>query len=456
MKKRSIKARVTLWYTSFLVAVLLVTAGFLFLTTSSLSRQQMNRQLVNAVTDTVGAVHFRYGELDSSRLDFYQNGVSLFLYDQEGYLVAPKVNLGVQVDALLEDQTLKTVEQNGSKWLVYDLYAVDGSTGFWVRGLFSLTESTRISSLLWLLMLLVLPGVILIAAVGGWRITRRAFLPVEQMAQTADAISSGSDLSQRIPLPGKEDELYHLGATLNRMLSRLQRSFEAERRFTSDVSHELRTPLSVIRSQCDFALSPQAAADDRQEALVSISHQCSHMSATVSQLLLLARGDNGTFQPRWETVELSELWEMVCLDLAAQAEQKGLSLQWQLEPDIRLTGDETLLIRLLTNLLANAIGYNRPQGSIQVRLYRRKENAVLEVADTGIGIPPQQLNQIWERFFRGDASRSGDGSGLGLSMVRWIARIHGGDASVQSVVGEGSIFTVELPLKREGPGSSSK
>lgn len=446
MKKLSIKARVTLWYTSFMVAVLLATAGLLFLTTRSLSRQQLNQQLVNAVTDLVGDVHFRYGELESSKLDFYQGGVSLFVYDVQGYLVAPKVNLGVQVDALLEDQTIKTVEQNGEKWLVYDLYAMDGSTGFWVRGLCSLTEATRTSSLLWLLVLLVLPGVALAAALGGWRITRRAFLPVEQMATTADAISSGSDLSQRVPLSGGEDELYRLGATLNRMLSRLQRSFDAERRFTSDVSHELRTPLAVIRSQCEFALSPQANCKDQLEALESVSHQCGYMSAIVSQLLLLARGDNGTFQPRLERLELGELWEAVCMDMEDQAQKAGLTLRWQLEPGIFLTGDETLLIRLLTNLLTNAIRYNRPQGQIDVSLSRQEQQAVLEVKDTGIGIPPEQTDQIWERFFRGDKSRSGESSGLGLSMVQWIAQVHKGKASVQSTPGLESIFTVRLPL----------
>lgn len=446
MKKMSIKARVTLWYTSFMVALLLLTAGILFLATRSLSQQQLREQLINSVTDMISEVHFHYGEVESDKLDFYQNGVSLFIYDEQGYLIAPKVNLGVQVDALLEDQTLKRVDQNGGSWFVYDLYAVEDSSGFWVRGLCSLTDAGRISGQLWFVFLLVLPAVALAAAWGGWRITRRAFQPVEQMAKTADTVSSGVDLSQRIPLSSGEDELKRLGATLNRMLARLQSSFERERRFTSDVSHELRTPLSVISSQCEYALLPRTGCDEKTEALRSISHQCAHMSSVVSQLLLLAKGENGTFKPRLERLELGELWEAVCMDMEEQAKKAGLFFSWKLEPGLYINGDETLLIRLLMNLITNAIRYNRPEGRIEISLSRQGSSAVLKVTDTGEGILQDQIEHIWDRFFRGDASRSGDSSGLGLSMVRWIAEVHRGTASVESIYGLGSTFTVTLPL----------
>jgi signal transduction histidine kinase len=446
MKRRSIKVRVTLWYTSFIVALLLLTAGVLFLATRSMSRQQLKEELINSVTDMVGEVHFHYGEAETDKLDFYRSGVSLFIYDEQGYLIAPKVNLGVQVDAILEDQTMKTVNQNGGSWLVYDLYATEDSTGFWVRGLCSLTDAGRVSGQLWLVFLIVLPAVALAAAWGGWRITRRAFFPVEQMAKTADAIFTGADLSQRIPLSEGEDELKHLEVTLNGMLSRLQRSFERERQFTSDVSHELKTPLAVIRSQCEYALLPQTGCDEKTEAVKSILQQCAHMSSVVSQLLLLAKGENGTFKPRLERLELGEMWEAVCMDMEEQAKKEGISLSWNLEPELYVNGDETLLIRLLMNLITNAIRYNRPGGRIEVSLSRQENTAVLKVTDTGIGIAQDQIEHIWERFYRGDSSRSGDSSGLGLSMVRWIAKLHKGTVSVESIEGLGSTFTVTLPL----------
>ena len=254
--------------------------------------------LSDVVTDAVSSVQFRYGELETEDMDFYRDGVSIFIYDTSGYLLAPRINLGVQADSVLQDQTARLVRVNGTPQMIYDLYAVRDDTPFWVRGVVSMAESDLTYGSIRYLILLGMPLFILIAALGGYGVTRRAFLPVAGIAQAAEQISSGTDLSRRIPEGKRNDELSRLARTVNGMLSRLQESFARERRFTSDVSHELRTPLAVIRSQCEYALSPEVDCDGKQEALTSILRQTRRMSDMASQLLLLSRGGKRHLHPQ--------------------------------------------------------------------------------------------------------------------------------------------------------------
>lgn len=452
MKKRhkglSIKARVTLWYTFFMILVFGITAVYLVSSSQRMSGRQMRERLVDTVTDAVSQVRFRYGELDAEELDFYKNGVSVFLYDTQGRLLAPKVTRGIQVDSLLEDQTIKTASSGRERWMIYDVYSEGEDAGFWVRGMISMTEYGQALGNLPILFGSALPLLAVLAALGGFRITRRAFRPVTQMAETARAIGTGSDLSQRIETDGRGDELNQLGDTMNEMLARLQASFEAERQFSSDVSHELRTPIAVIRSQCEFALSGQAGEEEKREAFEAVLKQSERMNSIVSQLLLLSRAENGKFVPEREPVELNVLCETVCEELEAMAAERQVKLAWNTE-ELQITGDETLLIRMVNNLVSNAIRYNRPGGSAEVSLRKRGKYAVLTVRDTGIGIRREDLGQIFNRFYRADRSRSSEGTGLGLSMAAWIARVHGGSIRVESVYGEGSVFTAELPIEEQ-------
>lgn len=447
MKKRlSIKARVTLWYTGLLLLLLCLGVAYLLTFTDRISNQQLRNTLQDAVSEAVKSADFEYGELDDEEVDFYRDGVSVFFYDESGYLIAPRVNQGIQVDAILEDQVLKTASGGGERWLVYDLYAREDGMGFWVRGMVSLSGTQGTLRELFLLALIGVPGFVLVAALGGWQITRRAFLPVGRMAETANAINSGKDLSLRLPDDGSKDELSRLGRAMNAMLERLQESFEREQQFTSDVSHELRTPTAVIRSQCEYALSDQAGEQERQEALESVLRQTQRISSIISQLLLLARAENGKFTPNWEQIDFSELCEMVSLEQEGHAQEKGVTLELQLQPGIDLIGDETLLMRLVTNLLSNAIRYNKEHGRVTLRLKEDHDSCLLEVEDTGIGIRPEDQKRVWRRFYRVDASRSQGGCGLGLSMVLWIVQLHGGRVELESVYGVGSVFRVYLPL----------
>ena len=452
MKKTlSVKARVSLWYTGFLLVLILIGVAYLFAFSGQVFLRQIRTQLIDAVADTVRDTAFERGELEDEEMDFYRNGVFLYLYDTDGRLIAPRTNQGIQVDAVLEDQQVKTVGHAGEQYLVYDLYAVQDEVPFWTRGIVSIdgVEGTLRGMLL--LAVAAVPVLAAVAWWGGWRITKRAFSTVEQMAHAADTITSGKDLSQRIPDNGSGDELSHLSRTFNTMLGRLQASFETERRFTSDVSHELRTPTAVILSQCEYGLSGQAGEGEKTDALRAILRQAQRMSAMISQLLLLARAERGKFTPDWETLDFSMLCDMCAQELSEGAKEAGVSLSTHLDA-VRLVGDSTLLIRMVTNLLSNAIRYRRESGGrVEICLRRGTgESCILKVKDNGIGIRREDLPHIWERFYRADASRTGDGSGLGLPMVAWIVKLHGGQIAVRSIYGKGTVFRVTLPLGWNG------
>ena len=293
------------------------------------------------------------------------------------------------------------------------------------------------------------PLLMLIAALGGYIMSKRSFRPVREMTATAEEISRDADLSRRIELDDGHDEIYQLGRTFNSMFDRLEKSFNDEKQFTSDASHELRTPLAVIISQSDYALEDESY---REKALQVINREARRMSGLVDRLLTFARSDSGRLTMENEDIDLSALCEDIAEQQSYLAEERGVTVEADVQPGIHVTGDETMLIRIILNLTDNAMKYGVAEdgtGTVRLSLNREQcddaEMACCSVEDSGPGISQEDMEHIWERFFRADRSRSSEGYGLGLSMVRWIAQCHGGRAEAESVPGEGSIFTVVLP-----------
>ena len=281
----------------------------------------------------------------------------------------------------------------------------------------------------------------------GYLLTRRAFRPVRQITRTAREIGAGRDLSRRIGLGEGRDEIHTLAGEFDAMFARLEDAFTREKQFTDDASHELRTPVAVILSQSEYALAHPGDPQETEAALQSIHAKAGEMAALLAQLLLLARADKGRQAVAREAVDLSELAAMVAETEAEQAAARGIELRTGIEPGVTVQGDETLLMRLFINLLENGIRYGRPGGWLKLTLRRREgDAAVAVVADNGIGIAPEDLDHIWQRFWQADPARSGGGAGLGLAMVRWIAEAHGGTVTVESTPGEGSAFTFTMPL----------
>lgn len=268
---------------------------------------------------------------------------------------------------------------------------------------------------------------------------------MRRITQTAREISEGDDLSRRIGLGEGRDEIYTLAAEFDKMFARLEEAFEREKQFTSDASHELRTPTAIIISQCEYTIEQAETLDEAKKALEAVLDQAERIARLLSQLLMLTRADKNHKKLNLETVDLSELTTMVAEQQQESADIRGISIQTNIQPGLIIQGDETMLMRMLINLMDNGIKYGREGGWLKVEL--RLEDGMIfgSVMDNGVGIAPEHLDKVWNRFWQGDPARGGNGAGLGLSMVKWIVEAHGGSVNVRSTLGEGTEFTFVLP-----------
>jgi heavy metal sensor kinase len=295
-------------------------------------------------------------------------------------------------------------------------------------------------------------GVIILAGIGGLFLAERALKPVQRITETAQKIE-GSDLSQRIDVK-TDDELGRLAATLNDMIGRLEESFNRQRQFTADASHELRTPLAIMQAEATLALSKERTPDDYRKALETISQESDYMSSVIGKLLFLARSDAGKEQLSFEDVDIKELITGLSANIEALAQDKGIKFTVDAKETLTVSGDKVKLRQLFINILENAVRYTPANGNIAVSLVQKDANAVVTIADTGIGIPPEHLPHIFERFYRVDKARAraDGGVGLGLAIAKIIAESHKGTIAVASEVGKGTTFTISIPLK--GPEDS--
>jgi heavy metal sensor kinase len=289
------------------------------------------------------------------------------------------------------------------------------------------------------------PLFLLIAGAGGFLLTTRGLAPLGRMAAQARAITD-QNLHQRLNAGAAHEELRALADSFNELLSRLDQSFETMRRFVADASHELRTPLSVIRGEADVALGQDRSPGEYQESLVIIQDEARRLSRLVDDLLNLARADAGHVSLRVEEFYLNDLVADCCRAFQGAAGVKDIELECRCPGDVAFRGDQELLRRLIWNLLDNAIRYTPPGGKVTAKLQCVEGEMRIQVADTGIGIPPEAAPHIFERFYRGDQARSrqNGGFGLGLSIVKWIAESHRGAVDFTSLPGEGTTFTVLL------------
>jgi signal transduction histidine kinase len=292
---------------------------------------------------------------------------------------------------------------------------------------------------------------ILVSIAGGYIITQRAFAPVREVTRAAEQITKDGDLSRRIELGSGSDEIAQLSGAFNRMFERLEHNMEKEKQFTADVSNELRTPLSVIISQSDFAMQDPSYAG---EALGVINKEAKDMSSLLSKLLFLSRSDADTVEIEKETVDLSALLEAVAEQQEYAAGAEGISFSSDIEGGIKVSCDEAMIMNSVLNLLGNAFKYRRQEGAeISLRLSAEDlheaggRTAVISVTDNGPGIAPENIERIWDRFFReSPEERRKDSSGLGLAIVKAMINVNGGTVSAESVKGEGSTFTIKLPI----------
>jgi heavy metal sensor kinase len=299
----------------------------------------------------------------------------------------------------------------------------------------------------WLIFLLWgLPLVALTALVGGYFLVGRALRPVDQIAASAERISS-HNLSERLPAPRTGDELERLSIALNHMIERLEKAFHHSRRFMADASHELRTPLTVLRGELESFVEEKALPAEWQDRLGSALEELERLVKIVEGLFAISRLDAGEAQAEAVLFDLAGLAAATADQMSLLSEDKQITVKCVSPASVYVMGDRARMKQVIVNLLDNAIKYTPQKGEVTLTV-TGGPCAVLEVADTGIGIPKQSLPLVFDRFFRVDDARSREqgGAGLGLSIVQSICLAHQGRVEARSSPGQGSTFRVELPL----------
>lgn len=463
-----IRWRLTLWF-SVVLCLVLVLSGIIIHTV-------IQRHLYSEVEDNLRLFstdvrHFLNsgGLLETDDYDvacsaactcspsfsgFDSPGVYVRLIDENGNVVGQSSNLGtldLLVDSSIVDQVVNG--EDGRETIT----ASDGTKVRFIATQLPHQSETLIlevgqslqhidaamSQVRWALLGSILAALAL-AIISGGILMRRAFSPVMNITRTAQNIESSSDLSKRVGYEGPMDEIGQLATTFDHMIEHLDRVFESQRHFIADASHDLRSPLTVLQGNLDL-LKRDMSEDDRKESLRAMEAETLRMSKIIDDLLLLAEVESGQVE-REEKVSLRE----ILLEGVERGQQSAVNRTVIMgrQEDLYVRGDAHRLMRLVGNLVDNAIRYTPDGGTITLSLFRDGDWACIEVADTGTGITPENLPHVFERFYMVDKARSRveGGSGLGLAIVKAIAEQHGGRVTVQSEPGKGSTFTVWLRL----------
>lgn len=463
MHKLSLKARLTLWYTVFMIVI----SSVALIAVASFSRNMSDRNSRERITQMVDSLAMQlenrnnnfskppmndFEEPKKPRLKFYEQGVHMVLLDENKNVIEGQIPFSITDDLSIDDGTVHRKKYDDNLYLVYDrlVHLPESEKTAYLKGFIDIDEN-KYALISGLKNNLILTGIlILLAAIGGYFITGRALSPVSKMSQTAKFIIDSKDLSQRINIRRCDDEIGELAHTLDEMLDEIQITFEREQQFTSDASHELRTPIAVIFSECEYMTDCAETVEELKTSAVSIKEETQRMSRLVSELLTISRMDKDTLKLNFETTNLSDLVNFVCSE-QEDINDKSIILERNIEQDIIAEADKFLIARLFINIISNAYRYNKENGKITVSLYEDNQNIFFSVNDTGIGISEKDMPKIWERFYQAEPSRTANANGsagLGLSMVKWIAKQHGGEVTVQSKLGEGSVFTFVMPKQR--------
>ncbi len=299
--------------------------------------------------------------------------------------------------------------------------------------------------------LIIAPIALLISIIGGWFLGRKSLRPVDTLTKAAKEITA-QNLNQRLPALDVDDELGRLTVQFNDMIERLQKSFLQVQQFSADASHELRTPLTIMRGEIEIALRSQRMSKHSRELISSIYDELLRLSSIVESLMLLIKSDTGSLVFVMKPVHLDELIQELCEDAQTLAKSKTIEVSLEYSEAATINGDLTRLKQVFLNLIDNAIKYTPAHGTVTLSLINDSGNACVTIKDTGIGIPADEREKIFTRFYRVQHSNSSledvGGSGLGLSIAKWIIEAHHGSIDVQSREGQGSTFTVKLPLKK--------
>ena len=375
------------------------------------------------------------------------SGIISGIYEKNGNLIYGENPLGEKLlKKGFSNGIVQTLEIDNEKYYIFDRKLDHlGIKDVWLRGVVSENKALSDISDISKISFIILCVVIHIGVIVGIYIIEKVFRPIKKITEAAIKIGNSADLKERINMGERKDEFKILANQFDKMVDKLDKTFESEKRFTSDASHELRTPVAVISAQCEYILESPRDVEEYIEALEVISRQNKRMSSLIDDMLSLSRFENKKNKYVFSEFDFSSSINAICKDMSL-IEKKNIKLSYHIEDNIVLNGEKDLLERLALNLISNAFKYGKENGSIFVSLERDKKTGkvLLSVSDNGIGISDEEKEKIFHRFYRSDKSRSEAGTGLGLSLVSEIAKLHGGVIELESKLNEGSTFTFIL------------
>ena len=462
MNRRSIRVRLAAWQAVILMAAFAVAGGGVWLAMRDSIYESVDEDLrarlalledgLNKAADTTGAGHVGGRPVNLVNLQATGPGTRFRISDGSRWIYqspgAEKWGAEPLVpSALQEHGRARTLVIGGRPIRVLTAPASVADTVWAIQIGVPIGEFYEaLNDVAWTVVL-ASPLVLLIASAGGYWMSKRALEPVDRITRTARAIGA-ENLAARLPLRGADDELDRLSETLNDMFARLDAAFRRVTQFTADASHELRTPVAIIRTTAELTRRRPRTESEYTEALDRILAESERTSRLIDDLLMLARSDAEGEEFALEPMDLAQSLREACEQGRVLADAAGLSFSVDLGSACPALGDPQALRRLFLILLDNAAKYTAPGGSVRVTMDVSPADAVIEVQDTGVGVGPEDLPHLFERFYRvgKDRSRARGGVGLGLSIAQRIATGHGGNISVQSEPGTGSTFRVRLPI----------
>ncbi len=445
MKNLSIKVRITIWYSLFMLLMMVAILAFLFVGSSYQIKYNAQEKLKTTINKVIEEIEYEDKKVSiDDDLQLETIGTNILIYSNKQTLLFGKYPIDFPTIDKLNSNEFHYIKNSNKQWILYDkIQHLNGYGDIVIRGIITLDQTDQTITSMLNLALMILPLIIFLAVGGGFIITKQALKPLTIVANTAKEISNGDDLSKRLDFKQRKDEILNLSEAFNEMLEKLDVAFQREKQFTSDASHELKTPLSVILLESEYGLE---YPKESEGSLKVINKQAPHMSHLVNQLLMLSRVDKQTLRLNIETINLSNLIESVVCQQEDFALEKNTTIHLSQSDEVIINGDLTLLTRLLINLINNAITYGKENGNIWIDLKLTETFVQCSIKDDGIGIAKEHLDRIFDRFFQVNPARNTENSGLGLALAKWIVEAHNGRLTVESEENISTTFTFILNI----------
>jgi two-component system, OmpR family, sensor kinase len=475
----SMRVTLTLWYTAILALVLIIFSLTTYFYIARSTRRHTDDSLADTANGFISNFNLEMGDENQPPLNaareaaagFHFSDRQAMVFDQQNQMIvasAPPAELPQETRSFeslarrpefprllsaanATGRSFDTLSESGSTIRTVTAVLPAGEERYYLVVAHPLDQELKTIGQARRAFLLAIPIALLLAGFGGYLLARKSLQPVVVMGEQAAKIGA-SNLNERIPVPASK-ELGRLAIIFNDLLGRLDRSFTQQKRFMADASHELRTPVAVICGESEVTLSqPTRTEADYRDSLEIVHEEGRRLTHMVEDLFTMARAEAGEYRLVLSDYYLDESLQECVRAVRSLAMQKQIELDYKSNlSEIAFRGDEPLIKRMVLNVLHNAIKYTGPKGRVGIELVKNESHYQIFISDTGVGIPVEAQPHIFERFFRVDKARSrgeflnGSGAGLGLSIARWAAELHGGEIHLEGSDEKGSTFTISLP-----------